>query len=249
LVFNDDVSNKKPDKISSNDFKEIEITAKVGNTTDYVSDKGETSPTYKANNLSLLTNESESPEKSPELIGKSIKTSDLFSSAKDDDEVSSVGQDENNSYQSKSSRDASWVSHKSGIEQKVYQEIIKQQKENKQSVFRILKPAEILHGGTYCRRDLFRRCKFATDFLTPKMATEVLDHMKITNEDDRAFKIVAICGLIKSNINARRNYAIKQIRAEMRSKYICCFVFPLIKKTYFILFITKLIFLIFRKIC
>jgi hypothetical protein len=219
------------------------------------------SPKSKRNVLNTISETvSDSPTKKPKLESpktpksqKSEKSLSLESSPKlpkltnivvpntssrilsNEDDVSSVG-DESNSFKTKSSGKSSKysiVSQKSGVRDKVYKEILKQKKK-KNSSFELLSAAEIYKGGSFCRNNLFRRAKFATETLLPRMATELFDLLEIKQEEDKNNKLLGVCDLIKANVNSRRSYCIKNIKDLMRSKFQNFMLFDLV-----ILFISQ----------
>jgi len=113
----------------------------------------------------------------------------------------------------------SYLSQKSQQVQIFYSNVISDMnKKGANSPYAALSPAEVMTGATYCRRNMFRRAKFATDNLIAALASDAMTAMHIKSERDRTEKLVSASNLVKASINARRAYATKQITSELRSK-------------------------------
>ena len=92
-------------------------------------------------------------------------------------------------------------------------------------VYAALSGKELLHATSFIRRDLFRRAKFAPEYLLTKMVTEVLESIGISDENADAKKVVACMSLTRASINSRRSYAIRNITSQLRCKYILTCLF------------------------
>ena len=93
-------------------------------------------------------------------------------------------------------------------------------KKGNRSVYNALNSNELLTATAHIRRDLFRRAKFAPEYLMTKMVNEVLKKIgvDVNQEDADPQKMLAFMALIKTSINSRRSYCIRNITSELRRK-------------------------------